>query len=182
MKGVRLGSIWGVPVTARRPAAVSSLILWAVLALVGWWLLDLSVGAAVAGGFFAVVLHWFADLWHQAGHIVAGRLVGYPMAGLRLHWFLVASYYPRDEPELPPAIHVSRALGGMPASFLLAGLAALAALGLRPVGGVPLYLAWFLAAESLLVFGLGALLPLGFTDGSTLLTWVPRLRSRSGPR
>jgi len=27
---------------------------------------------------------------------------------------------------------------------------------------------------NLLVFGVGALLPLGFTDGSTLLTWLPR--------
>ena len=38
------------------------------------------------------------------------------------------------------------------------------------------YLRSFLAADSLLIYTLGALLPLGFTDGSTLLRWKRRGR------
>ena len=42
---------------------------------------------------------------------------------------------------------------------------------LRPLGGLPLFLAVFSFFDNLLVFTIGALLPLGFTDGSTILTW-----------
>ena len=42
---------------------------------------------------------------------------------------------------------------------------------LRRRGGLPWWLAAFVVADNLLVFTLGALMPLGFSDGSTLLRW-----------
>jgi hypothetical protein len=45
---------------------------------------------------------------------------------------------------------------------------------LSAAGGVAFYVAAFFALDNLLVFTLGAFLPLGFTDGSTLLYWLPR--------
>jgi len=43
---------------------------------------------------------------------------------------------------------------------------------LLPAGNGLFYaLVWFLAIDNFFVLGLGALLPLGFTDGSTILYW-----------
>ncbi|MCA9941398.1 MAG: hypothetical protein KC418_22315 [Anaerolineales bacterium] len=176
MRTIHFGSIWGVTISAKMPALISSLILWATLGAAGYLFLGLSLGSAVAGGFVAVLLHWLSDLGHQLGHVWAARRVGWPMQRLHLHWFLIGSFYPRDEPELPASVHIRRALGGSPASLLLSLLGLLAMFALRPTGGLPAYLSQFFFWENLLVFALGAFLPLGFTDGSTLLTWLPRLR------
>jgi hypothetical protein len=80
--------------------------------------------------------------------------------------------YPRDEPELPGRVHIRRALGGPALSFIVLTIASLAAL-LIPASTSPLLnaLALFVAAINLLIFSVGAFLPLGFTDGSTLLRW-----------
>jgi hypothetical protein len=37
--------------------------------------------------------------------------------------------------------------------------------------GIFYALIWFLAIDNLFILGLGSLLPLGFTDGSTILYW-----------
>jgi hypothetical protein len=66
---------------------------------------------------------------------------------------------------------VRRALGGPVASLLLSVIAAVIALALRPLGGVYWWVALFFFLDNLLVLTLGALVPLGFTDGSTLLHW-----------
>jgi hypothetical protein len=55
---------------------------------------------------------------------------------------------------------------------MLAAGAAVLILPLRALGGLPWYLALFALADNLLVFTIGALLPLGFTDGSTILHWL----------
>ena len=77
----------------------------------------------------------------------------------------------RDEGPLPAAVHVRRALGGPLASLVLTCIAAAIALALRPLGGVLWWLALFFFLDNLLVLTLGAFLPLGFTDGSTLPHW-----------
>lgn len=183
MKTIQLGKIMGTFISAKMPAIISSLILWLVLGAAGYYLFDLSAAAAVGGGLAGTALHWLSDLLHQLGHVRAARRTGWPMQRLHFHWFLIASFYPRNEPELPAAIHVRRALGGIPVSLLLSLVGLLLMLVLRTTGGLPLILSQFFFWENLLVFGLGALLPLGFTDGSTLLKWVPRLRQeRSGGR
>jgi hypothetical protein len=93
------------------------------------------------------------------------------MIGIQLWWVLSASIYPRDEGSLPAAVHIRRALGGPVASLLLTVIAALIALALRPLGGVYWWVALFFFLDNLLVLTLGAFVPLGFTDGSTLLYW-----------
>ena len=94
----------------------------------------------------ALAAHWFAGLVHHLGHAWAARRTGFPMSGIHCRLFLCASRYPRHEPMLPANVHIRRALGGPLFSFLLA----------------------------VVVGALTALLPLGFTDGSTLLKWWPQ--------
>jgi hypothetical protein len=65
-------------------------------------------------------------------------------------------------------------MGGPAASAVLTLLAAALALALSSVGGVLWWAAVFFFLENLLVFTLGALLPLGFTDGSSLWYWGRR--------
>jgi hypothetical protein len=139
--------------------------------MIGVSLLDLTLLPAAFGSLLAVGLHWLGELWHQKGHALAARRVGYPMDGVRLWTLLGASLYPRDEPTLPADIHIQRALGGPIASFVLILIALLLLLVVRPTGGVPLLLAQFFLLENIFVFFLGAFLPLGFTDGSTLLRY-----------
>jgi hypothetical protein len=132
------------------------------------------VGTAVLAGFIATLLHWLAAFWHQIGHAWAARRTGYPMSGIMAVWVLEASLYPRDEPELPARIHIRRALGGPIASFFMALIGGTLAILTQRYGVVVWYLAIFFFLDNLLVFTLGALLPLGFTDGSTLLHYWPR--------
>ncbi|MBU0496298.1 MAG: hypothetical protein KKA73_08400 [Chloroflexi bacterium] len=161
----------GLKLSVKPSAILSTLGLWAILASVAVWLLSLPLAEAVAGSLVAVGLHWLSELVHQLGHAWAARRVGYPMEGIRFWDVLSTSLYPRDEPELPAEVHIRRALGGPAASLMLSLVAALVLVGLWPLGGAPRWVAVFFWAENLLVFTLGAFLPLRFTDGSTLLTW-----------
>lgn len=169
--------IAGVSITARPLAVICSMLLWGGFALLGIFVFDLPPAAGLLGGLIATMLHWFGDVMHQLGHAIVARGTGYPMREIRLLHVMCISIYPHDEPTLPAEIHIKRALGGVPASLLAALAGAVLALLLRGIGGVWYLLALFFFLENLLVFGLGALLPLGFTDGSTLLTWLPK-RSR----
>src|SRR5258706_526147 len=92
------------------------------------------------GGLLAVALHWLSEIVHHLGHAIAARRTGYPMSGIRLGFLgvLTSSVYPRDEPELPPALHIQRALGGPLASLAIGLVAGALALALHPSGG----LAW----------------------------------------
>jgi hypothetical protein len=164
----------GLEVSATVSALAGSLLLWLALATVGLWLLEAPLGAAILGGLIAVLLHWLSDLIHHWGHARAARSTGYPMTGVRLWLVLGTSLYPPDEPELPAAVHRRRALGGPLASFVLSLVAGVLAFALYPLGGLLWWLAAFLFLDNLLFFTLGALTPLGFTDGSTLLTWRER--------
>ena len=172
----QLGRVSGLYLSAEPRAVVGTVVLWAVLSAVGAGLLDLSLGQALIGGLIATVLHWVSELVHQLGHAWAARRTGHPLIGIRFgQWLVLAtSLYPPDEGALPAAVHVRRALGGPTASLLLSVLAGLIALALRPAGGVLWWVGLFFFLENLGLFTLGAFLPLGFTDGSTLLEWWPR--------
>ncbi|HEU5104138.1 MAG TPA: hypothetical protein VFU22_34210 [Roseiflexaceae bacterium] len=165
-----LGRLAGLRLTAGPSAIVGSAVLWVILGNIAWWL-GASAGAAILGGLVAVLLHWASNIVHQLGHARAARSTGHPMIGIRLWWLLTASIYPRDEGQLPAAVHIRRALGGPIASLLLTLVAAVAALALRSAGGPIWWLAVFVFLDNLLVLTIGAFLPLGFTDGSTLLYW-----------
>ena len=166
-----LGTFLGLKHTAFPSAFLATGLLWGLLAMVGVRLLDLSLLEAVKGGLIAALLHWVGEDWHQFGHAWAARRVGYPMQGVELWWFFGRSLYPSDEPELPARVHIRRALGGAPASLVLTLLAGAITLGLQESAGVGYWVGLFFFIENLFVFTLGAFLPLGFTDGSTLLRY-----------
>ncbi len=166
-----LATVAGLRLTAKPSALIASLLLWAILTLVATMLLDLPLPNAILGALAAVGIHWLSILVHHLGHAWAARRTGWPMAGIAFVGLLAASVYPRNEPQLPADIHIRRALGGPFASLLLASFAALLALAARDTGGLAWFLALFLLLDNLFVFVLGALLPLGFTDGSTILYW-----------
>jgi hypothetical protein len=132
---------------------------------------------AVAGGILATLIHFFSELWHQIGHARAAEQAGYPMKGVTFVGPLGVSVYPKNEGILPAETHIQRALGGPVFSFLLTLGMGMAAILLRYVGGLPFFLAVFSFLDNLLVFTIGALLPLDFTDGGTLLTWWGQRKS-----
>ena len=97
---------------------------------------------------------------------------GYPMRGVRFVHVLAYSVYPRDEPELSGKIHIRRALGGPAISLAVTVLALVILLVAQTVGGFLFWIALWFFLDNLLVFFLGAFLPLGFTDGSSILKWL----------
>lgn len=173
MRSLYIGRIGPLTLTAHPTALLSAFILWLLLALFGWLWLDLTPVAALIGGLSAALLHAFSEVVHNLGHAWAAQRTGYPMLGIRLVGPLGQSIYPKDEPPLPSSIHIRRALGGAPVSALHALLWGGLALLLRPVGGASWYVAIFISLDNLLIFTLGAFLPLGFTDGSTLIQHWP---------
>jgi hypothetical protein len=176
----RLGKVGQLELTADRTAAGGLLLLWAIFSALGLKFFRLRPGAALTGGFLAAALHFLSELWHQSGHARAAEQTGYPMQGVHLRGVLGASLYPDDEPPLPGEIHVERALGGPKASALLAAAGGLLALVARPNGGIAYMVAALLALENLLIFTLGAFIPLPFfeTDGETLRRYLRSHRKR----
>jgi hypothetical protein len=166
---VRLGHAAGLEFRAERSALGASLLLWGVLSGVARRRLRLPPGKAAAYGLIATGGHWASAVGHHLGHAAAARNTGFPMSGIRLRSFFGSSLYPPDEQVFSAATHRRRALGGPTASLLLSLASGGAALALRHRGGLPLRLAQFLFLDNLFAFTIGALLPLGFTDGSTLL-------------
>lgn len=170
-KSLPLGKFAGLEISADPFAILTSLGLWAAWSAVVILLFGIESGPAIAGGLLATALHWFGEMFHQYGHARAARRTGYPMRGVHLWSLLATSVYPPDEGDLPPETHIRRALGGPLYSLGMALIAAVMALLLWPTGGVLRLLGMFFFLENLLVFGLGAFIPLGFTDGSTILRW-----------
>ena len=173
MNEYKLGKVAGLSLTAEPLAIVGSILLFVLLGSVAIFSLNLPIGVAVVGSLLAVLLHWVSDIVHHLGHARAARQTGYPMIGIRLgKWGLLGtSLYPPDEQALPATIHIRRALGGPTMSLLLSLAAAVTALLLRTLGTALWWVGVFFFLDNLIVFTLGALLPLGFTDGSTLLKW-----------
>lgn len=134
--------------------------------------------AAATGGLLATTIHFLSEFWHQLGHAQAAEQTGFPMKGMTYVGPLAFSVYPKNEGLLTADTHIQRALGGPIFSFLLALVMGGLALLLRLIGGLPLFLAVFSFLDNLFVFTIGALLPLGFTDGSTILTWWDRQQGR----
>ncbi|NJN44621.1 MAG: hypothetical protein HC806_07820 [Anaerolineae bacterium] len=168
---ISIGTIFGLKHTAQPSAIIATGFLWFFLAATGIWLLDLTILETVLGGLVAALLHWVGESWHHFGHALAARSTGYPMHGVEYWWLLGRSIYPPDEPELPAWVHIRRALGGAPASLVMTGIVGMILLVLRESGSLVYWIMVFVFFENLLVFTLGAFLPLGFTDGSTLLRY-----------
>ncbi|MCB9449897.1 MAG: hypothetical protein H6672_00565 [Anaerolineaceae bacterium] len=170
MASYKIGRIAGLKISATRSTPVAALALWIVFTGIGLFVLKFSPLEAILGGLAATALHYAGEFLHQYGHSLAAKATGYPMTGVRFWLLLSTSLYPRDEPELPAAVHIRRAWGGPVVSLLLGGIATVLVV-LFGISGVLGWLLAFFAFDNIFVFGLGALLPLGFTDGSTLLYW-----------
>ncbi len=170
----QIGHFAGLDLSVMPSALWSMAAVWLGAGLITFWLLHLGWGWALLGGLLAVAIHWLSDFAHQYGHAIAARRAGFPMTGLRFWGIFSTSLWPADEPALPGRTHIQRALGGPVASILI-GVAALIVAWLVGPGGALLWgLALFAAADNLLLLGFGAFLPLGFTDGSTILHWWKR--------
>lgn len=170
----QLGNILGVEIWLTASSLLLSGLLWLLFSAGALLWFGLSIGVAATVGFTAVILHWLGDLIHHCGHAWVARRIGYPMRRIVSWTIMFTSAYPKDEPPLPAAVHIRRALGGPAASLLITFTSGALLLSL-PEGNSPLYLlTTFFFWENLLVFFLGAFVPLGFTDGSTLLHWWPR--------
>ncbi|MEO8612736.1 MAG: hypothetical protein ABI690_32885 [Chloroflexota bacterium] len=171
---MRLGKVVGLLITANRNVFYGFGVLWIVVVIGVIFLLDVPFGEAIIGGFILTLLHYLSELWHQLGHAWAARRVGYPMIGVRYWWILATSIYPNNEPELPGSTHIKRALGGPGASILLTFILFILTIVINRFPGYSLLL-WvlpLLTLDNLFFFTLGAFLPLGFTDGSTILRWL----------
>ena len=174
MKAIRLGKVAGLLITAKRNAFYGFALMWLVVIIGAVLLLEVPFGEAIIGAFIVTLLHYFSELWHQLGHAWAARRVGYPMIGVRFWWILGASIYPNNEPELPGSTHIRRALGGPAASFLLTVIGFVLTIVIGSARDYTM-LMWVLplfTLDNLFFFTIGAFLPLGFTDGSTILRWL----------
>ncbi|MGB1251407.1 MAG: hypothetical protein ACPG8W_12370 [Candidatus Promineifilaceae bacterium] len=170
-KRYALGKIGALHFSAEIAFIGGILLPWALLSIAGTTLFSLPTGQAIGGGFAAMLLYWVADIIHNLSHAMAARQTGYPMHGIHFGFLAVfgISVYPENEPKLSASIHMQRAAGGPVGSMLAALVFGAIALILRSGGGLPWLLTAFFAWTHLLVFTIGALAPLGITDGSTLL-------------
>lgn len=175
----QLGKIAGLELWIRLNSMLLSGLLWVFFTVTAVYWLKFSIGEAIFVGGTAVVLHWLSELFHHLGHALAARRVGYPMQKLISWYLLMTSVYPKDEPSLHANIHIWRALGGPIASLIASILTGTLLVLLPSERSILSVLVTFTFWENFVVFFLGAFLPLGFTDGSTLLTWWPR---RNEPR
>lgn len=169
-----LFQIAGLTVTATGQTFVIFVVLAVVLSVVGL-MLSLPLVQALIFGVVAAFLHYLLDFLHHIGHSIAARSTGYPMSGVFFWGIFGASVYPRDEGELPAAIHIRRALGGpiMSAIISVILLVLLLTVG-RASGGLVAALLGFAFLANLLLYTLGALGP-GFglleTDFETIRKW-----------
>ncbi|MDX1412545.1 MAG: hypothetical protein R3293_00030 [Candidatus Promineifilaceae bacterium] len=170
-KSIKLGSVGGLDVHAKPSAFLTFILLWILSSLLGVKLARWRTEKAVFIGFLASVIHLLSETWHQIGHSRMAEQTGYPMEGIVFWGPLATSKYPANEGMLSAEMHIQRALGGPIFSILLALVAGTITLVLRPLGGPPLILVFFTFLDNLLVFTIGALSPLSFTDGGTLVRW-----------
>ncbi len=174
MKALQLGRWLGLWIEVLPSAWLGMAMSWTDSALAYAAFGAFSTADAVLSGLALAGLHVGVTLVHHYGHAIAAAQTGYPMTGVRFRFGIATSLYPDSEPQLPARVHIRRALGGPIASVVLALIAGVAAVILRIAGSQAWTLALITAIDSLLVFGLGVLIPLGFTDGSTLLYWWGR--------
>ena len=172
-RAYKIGRITGLRLTVEPLFLVGTIVLWVVFSGIGILMLDLRYSQAIGAGLIAALLYWLSEIVHQLGHAYAARRTGYPMVGIHLgkYLFLGTSLYPENEERLPAEIHIRRALGGPISSLAFTIATGVVARLLYPGAGILWWMALFVCIINLLVFTIGPFLPLGFTDGSTLLKW-----------
>ena len=164
---MKLGSVLGLEVSARPSAFLVYGALGGLVAAYGALRLNLRWPASLTLAGVCAGLHVLSVLVHHLGHATAAAAVGYPMRGIRFFGPIASSVYPTEEPPLPAHVHIRRALGGPTSTFLFTLLIALAR-AVVPDRGVAHFVWRCVLFDNLFGLGLGSLLPLEFTDGSTL--------------
>ncbi len=172
----RVFSLYGLPVSIVPGFFAGTGLTILALTGIGLFVLGFGLIAAFAGAVAATALMWLSELFHQLGHAVAARRTGHPMIAITLGSYLVlgTSVYPADEGELPPAIHIRRALGGPVASMIVSAVTLPIALALRPAGGAPFAVAAFVFLLNFVAYTLQVALPLGFNDGEVVWKYLRR--------
>jgi Zn-dependent protease len=172
MQNITVGRLYNLDILITAFWIVCVVVLAIVMALVISLALSVTPAEAILSGIAASAIFWLSELIHQLGHAWAAGRTGYPMTGIRLWGPIGTSLYPSDEPVLPGRTHIRRALGGPMFSLIMSILTGILALALRGAeGGLIGWLALFAFIVNFFVLTLGAFLPLGFTDGSTLLKY-----------
>ncbi|MCU0486462.1 MAG: hypothetical protein MUC85_10190 [Anaerolineales bacterium] len=173
-----LGYLAGLKLLARPSAFIGFILIWLGLTSFTWRLADFSIDQALAAGLACAFLHYASELIHNLGHSWAARRVKRPMDGVMFWGILATSLYPADEKRVTPQMHIRRALGGPIASGLVTLVTGMQLLIVNSAGdGLPSaipFTALFIFWDNLLIFTLGSVLPLGFTDGSTILNYLKK--------
>jgi len=177
---MRIAHIGDIDVLLTPAWAVETILLVLFFAAIGHYVFHHGLASALVGGVVVALAHWVSEVVHDVGHNSAARSTGHPMTGTRLGFLLVlgAWLYRADEPELPPEVHIRRALGGPAGSAVFTVIIGILALVLAGTSIGWMAMVWFL--DNLLIFTLGAFLPLGFYDGSTILHWMSKRGQRAG--
>ena len=170
-----LGTLAGLKLLARPSAFLGFLLLWLGITSFTWRLADFPIDQALAAGLACAFLHFASELIHNLGHAFAARRVKRPMEGVMYWGILATSLYPEDEKRVTPRHHIRRALGGPIASLIVSvftgvQLMIVSTQAAALPAAIP-FTALFIFWDNLLIFTLGSILPLGFTDGSTILEW-----------
>ncbi len=170
-RSFKIGRLLDLEIRARPSTFLTAILFWILFSLVGIRILKWKPEKSAAAGFLAMLIHFMSEWWHQIGHSQMAEQTGHPMKGMEFWGPLSTSLYPDNEGMLSADVHIQRALGGPIFSFALALISGAIAMALRPLGGPGLVLAYFTFLDNLLVFTVGALIPLRFNDGGTLLHW-----------
>jgi Zn-dependent protease len=173
-----LGYLAGLKLLARPSAFIGFILIWLGLTSFTWRLADFVIDQALAAGLACAFLHYASELIHNLGHAWAARKVKHPMEGVMFWGISATSLYPADEKKVSPKMHIRRALGGPIASGLVTLITGIQLVIVNSVGDVlpsaiP-FTALFIFWDNLLIFTLGTLLPLGSTDGSTILNYLKK--------
>jgi hypothetical protein len=173
MKTIQLGKLFGLQISVFPLAIAGTFMVWGSVTLALFYGIKLSLGESILFGLIAALLHWTSELIHSLGHAYAAKRTGYPMVGITFGALALFALtrYPKDEPDLPPSIHIRRALGGP----IINGLLSIILYLLLPLWrGDWLWLGLFTLLENIFVYTLQVFLPLGFNDGSTILNNLRR--------
>jgi hypothetical protein len=162
-------NLFGLEIRGQRSATISFGVLTIVLAIVARVMFPTMTGLdMLVAGLLASAIHWLSIYLHHFGHYLASLRVNHPMIGIQLYYVLGRSLYPPNERPLSAMTHIRRAIGG-PLLSLGVAIVFLVLWNVFSFSSVFSFVFWFGFFTNLFVFALGALIPLPFSDGGTIL-------------
>ena len=161
-------------------SARPSACIWYAAATIAGAALGRVSGSTRRGVWLSVAVnagHLVCLAAHHAGHAAAAGRTDCPIRGVRLWGPLANDLYSPEEAALPDAQRVRIALAGPAASGLLTLVLFALDGASRDRSPLTRVVVRLVALDNLLVFFLGAFMPLSFTDGGVLVrTWRSRQR------